>query len=99
MFRLLRYIRRDALTAAFLILSVFLSSAVAFAQTDTPPPPTAVPPTATVGLQFDQGITNQFFEQSNFWLETFGPIIAIGIGIGIAVAILTFIGKQILDAF
>lgn len=96
MYRLLRFLRRDALTAAFLILSVFLSSAVAFAQTDTPVPPTAVP---TVGLAFDRGITNTFFEQSNFWLDTFAPIIAIGIGIAIAVAILTFIGKQILDAF
>lgn len=88
-----------SLNAALLTLAAMLSTVTAFAQTNTPVPPTAVPPTAVVGIVFDQGITNTFFQQSNFWMDLFAPIIAIGIGIAIALAILTFIGKQILDAF
>jgi hypothetical protein len=84
------------LNVVMLTLAALLSTVTAFAQTNTPAPPTAVP---TVGIAFDQTITNTFFEQSNFWMDVFAPIIAIGIGIAIALAILTFIGKQILAAF
>lgn len=58
-------------------------TAVSFAQT---PVPLVVP-------------TNDIFESVNTWLEVFAPIVAIGVGIAIALAILTFIGKQILQAF
>jgi predicted RND superfamily exporter protein len=43
--------------------------------------------------------TNQIFSSVNSWIVTFVPIVAIGLGIAIALAILTFIGKQILNAF
>lgn len=89
--RRINLFRRNALiVAAFLVMS----ASAAFAQTDTP-----VPPTATPGINFSPAISNQFFEQSNFWIDVFVPVIAIGIGIAIAIALLTFIGKQILGAF
>lgn len=58
-------------------------SLTAFAQT---PVPLVVP-------------TNDIFISVNQWLGVFAPIVAIGVGIAIALAILTFIGKQILQAF
>lgn len=43
--------------------------------------------------------TNEIFTQTNSWLQTFAPVVAIGVGIAVALAILRFIGKQIIDAF
>lgn len=68
---------------AMLIAAMLAMTAVSFAQT---PVPLVVP-------------TNDIFESVNTWLEVFAPIVAIGVGIAIALAILTFIGKQILQAF
>lgn len=85
------HLRRNLLIVAALLAA---SVPTAFAQTDTP-----VPPTATPGINFSPAISNQFFEQSNFWIDVFVPVIAIGLGIAIAVALLTFIGRTILEAF
>jgi hypothetical protein len=68
---------------AMLMAALMAMTAVSFAQT---PVPLVVP-------------TNDIFESVNTWLEVFAPIVAIGVGIAIALAILTFIGKQILQAF
>lgn len=68
---------------AAIFAAMLATTAVAFAQT---PVPLVVP-------------TNDIFESVNTWLEVFAPIVAIGVGIAIALAILTFIGKQILQAF
>jgi uncharacterized membrane protein len=68
---------------AMLFAALMAMTAVSFAQT---PVPLVVP-------------TNDIFESVNTWLEVFAPIVAIGVGIAIALAILTFIGKQILQAF
>lgn len=43
--------------------------------------------------------TDVIFSESNFWIETFAPIAAIGIGITIALAVLGYIGKMIANAF
>jgi cadmium resistance protein CadD (predicted permease) len=66
-----------------LIVAVFALSVPVFAQTPVP-------------IVVD---TNQIFSSVNSWIVTFVPIVAIGLGIAIALAILTFIGKQILNAF
>jgi hypothetical protein len=66
-----------------LVAAVFALSISAFAQT---PVPLEIP-------------TNDIFEQTNIWMGVFAPIVAIGIGIAVALAILTFIGKQIINAF
>ena len=66
-----------------LIVAVFALSVAVFAQTPVP-------------IVVD---TNQIFSSVNSWIVTFVPIVAIGLGIAIALAILTFIGKQILNAF
>lgn len=68
---------------AMLMALIIGSSLTAFAQT---PVPLVVP-------------TNEIFTSVNQWLQVFAPIVAIGVGIAIALAILTFIGKQILNAF
>lgn len=68
---------------AMLMAAMLAMTVTAFAQT---PVPLVVP-------------TNDIFESVNTWLEVFAPIVAIGVGIAIALAILTFIGKQILQAF
>lgn len=93
----IRLTARNALDLAFLLLGAGLSTLTAFAQTNTPVPPTAIPPTATmIGITVD---ANAFFTATNTWMGTFAPVLAIGIGIAIALAILTFVGKQILMAF
>jgi hypothetical protein len=66
-----------------LIVAVLAFSVSAFAQT---PVPLEIP-------------TNDIFTQTNIWMGVFAPIVAIGIGIAVALAILTFIGKQIINAF
>jgi hypothetical protein len=67
-------------------LLLFLLSVVpAFAQEETPEA-LSIP-------------TNEIFTQTNIWMGVFAPIIAIGIGIAVALAVLTFIGKQIINAF
>lgn len=43
--------------------------------------------------------TDDIFTSINDWIATFAPIVAIGIGIAAAIAILTFVGKQIVNAF
>lgn len=43
--------------------------------------------------------TDAIFAEVNNWIVVFLPIVAIGIGISVALAILTFIGKQIVNAF
>lgn len=43
--------------------------------------------------------TDEIFTSANSWITVFTPIVAIGVGISIALAILTFIGKQIIQAF
>lgn len=72
-------------TKLLLIVVFVLAFAVAPAFAQTPVP-----------LVVD---TNPMFVQANTWIVIFAPIVAIGVGISIALAILTFIGKQILDAF
>jgi hypothetical protein len=42
---------------------------------------------------------NEIFTQTNSWMTTFAPIVAIGIGIAVALAILAFLGNQIIRAF
>ncbi len=64
-------------------VAIVMVSAVSFAQTAVP---LVVP-------------TNEIFTQTNSWLQTFAPVVAIGVGIAVALAILRFIGKQIIDAF
>lgn len=66
-----------------LLAMLVVISAVSFAQTAVP---LVVP-------------TNEIFTQTNSWLQTFAPVVAIGVGIAVALAILRFIGKQIIDAF
>lgn len=68
----------------FLILALAMLTMSAAAQ------PTAVPLVVP---------TNEIFTQTNSWLQTFAPVVAIGVGIAVALAILRFIGKQIIDAF
>ena len=43
--------------------------------------------------------TDPIFTETNSWITVFTPIVAIGIGISIALAILTFIGREIVNAF
>ena len=43
--------------------------------------------------------TDPIFTETNSWITTFTPIVAIGIGISIALAVLTFIGNQVVKAF
>lgn len=64
-------------------VAIVMVSAVSLAQTAVP---LVVP-------------TNEIFTQTNSWLQTFAPVVAIGVGIAVALAILRFIGKQIIDAF
>lgn len=64
-------------------VAIVMVSAVSFAQT-------------AVALVVP---TNEIFTQTNSWLQTFAPVVAIGVGIAVALAILRFIGKQIIDAF
>ncbi len=64
-------------------VAIVMVSAVSFAQTAVP---LVVP-------------TNEIFTQTNSWLQTFAPVVAIGVGIAVALAILRFIGKQVIDAF
>ena len=64
-------------------VAIVMVSAVSFAQT-------------AVALVVP---TNEIFTQTNSWLQTFPPVVAIGVGIAVALAILRFIGKQIIDAF
>ncbi len=79
---------------AIALLIVLLSQiSPAFAQTNTPVPPTALP---TVGLNIP---TDVIFSETNFWIDVFAPIAAIGIGIGIAIAVLGYIGNVIKGAF
>lgn len=42
---------------------------------------------------------NPVFEQTNNWMATFAPIVAIGIGITLALAIFGFIARMIKSAF
>jgi hypothetical protein len=42
---------------------------------------------------------NEIFTQTNSWMTTFAPVVAIGIGIAVALAILAFLGNQIIRAF
>lgn len=77
------------LVVAFLLA---LSVAPAFAQTNTPVPPTATPVPLTIP-------TGLIFSETNNWLDTFAPIAAIGIGISIALAVLGYLGKMIVSAF
>lgn len=65
------------------LVAVMAITAVSMAQTNVP---LVVP-------------TNEIFTQTNSWLQTFAPVVAIGVGIAVALAILRFIGKQIIDAF
>lgn len=77
---------------SLVLLIVLLSqTTLAFAQTNTP-----VPPTATPGLTIP---TDVIFSETNFWIDIFAPIAAIGIGIGIALAVLGYIGNVIRNAF
>lgn len=80
------------LVIALLVMVVALP---AFAQTNTPVPPTAVP-TSIITIDLP---TNTIFSEANNWLETFAPIAAIGIGISIALAVLGYLGKMIVSAF
>lgn len=89
----LRLPTKQVLILSIVVLAVFLGTMAAFAQTNTPVPPTA---TVTPGLTVP---TNEFFTSTNSWIQTFAPILAIGVGIAVALAILRFIGKQIVDAF
>ena len=66
-----------------LCIFVFVLAGSAFAQT---PVPIVVP-------------TNQIFTETNNWISTFAPIVAIGAGISIALAILGFIVGEIVKAF
>ncbi len=43
--------------------------------------------------------TNDIMTQTNSWIGTFSPIIAIGIGMSLALAILSFIGYTMISAF
>jgi len=76
---------RAMLSNRVLMLSVFMFvlAGNAFAQT---PVPIVVP-------------TNEIFTQTNNWISTFAPIVAIGAGISIALAILGFIVGEIVKAF
>lgn len=76
---------RAMLSNRILMLSVFMFvlAGSAFAQT---PVPIVVP-------------TNQIFTETNNWISTFAPIVAIGAGISIALAILGFIVGEIVKAF
>lgn len=89
--------RKSVRDQALLFFLLALSSVAAFAQTNTPVPPTAIPPTATNVILTVP--TNQFFTSANSWITQFAPVLAIGVGIAVALAILRFIGKQIVDAF
>lgn len=89
----LRLPSKQVLIFSIVVMAVLMGSMAAFAQTNTPIPPTA---TVTPGLTVP---TNEFFTSTNSWISTFAPILAIGVGIAVALAILRFIGKQIVDAF
>lgn len=66
-----------------LMVGLFMVGGAVFAQTPVP-------------IEVD---TNALFSSANDWIAIFTPIVAIGVGIAIALAILSFIGKQIVDAF
>lgn len=68
-----------------MMIAILAMSAVSFAQTATP-----------VQLTIP---VNEIFNQTNTWMTSLGPVVALGIGISVALAILTFIGKQIISAF
>lgn len=82
--------------AGLMVLGLMLCLQVgaAFAQTNTP-----VPPTATATVVMISIPTNVIFTETNNWLATFAPIAAIGIGVTLALAVLAYIGKLITSAF
>jgi len=41
--------------------------------------------------------TNEIFTQTNFWIDIFIPVLAIGFGIAIAITLITFVGKSIVN--
>ncbi|MCU0463210.1 MAG: hypothetical protein MUF38_01430 [Anaerolineae bacterium] len=85
-------VRLKSFKVCIVLAMLVLTTAVAFAQTNTPIPPTAT----NVAISVD---TNEIFTSANSWIVTFTPIISIGLGISIAIAILLFIGREILKAF
>lgn len=75
-----------------LAVGLLLTPIVAFAQTNTP-----IPPTATiVPISIN---TNGLLTQINTWTASLDDIVFLGVAIAIAIAILTFIGVQVLKAF
>lgn len=76
----------------FAVLVIMAMPMVSQAQTNTPIPPSATPVALTIPV-------NEIFSQTNTWMTSLGPVVALGIGISVALAILTFIGKQIISAF
>lgn len=72
-----------ALVAVVVGLQVFGAVVPAFAQA-----------TPTIDIP-----TDVIFSETNFWIDVFAPIAAIGIGIGIAIAVLGYIGNIIRNAF
>ncbi len=75
--------RKQAIQFVVLAILLLIAAIPAFAQTPVP-------------IVID---TNEIFTQTNNWIDVFLPIVAIGAGISIALAILTFIVRQIVQAF